>query len=243
MDTLAQNEAAYNEIKLKGRAVSPKINEISLETSLFGDSIPSPIAIASTAFHKMAHPLGEVATGAAAEASNKTALLLSSWATTDVEEVSQSAPNCYKMFQIYMSKVKEVNLDVWQKVKQSGFKVMCLTTDTQHLGKRESDVRNRFQLPSHLTLAVYEKYRSKSNTQEINKSSKESALAEYVRNHKDNTIDWSTIGYVKEKSGLKVFAKGVMSYEDTIVALQNGADGIFVSNHGARQLDTTPATI
>ena len=64
-----------------------------------------------------------------------------------------------------------------------------------------------------------------------------------MRNHKDNTIDWSTIGYVKEKSGLKVFAKGVMSYEDTIQALQNGADGIFVSNHGARQLDTTPATI
>lgn len=118
----------------------------------------------------MAHPLGEIATSRAAESTNKTPLLLSSWATTDVDEVNQAAPNCYKMFQIYMSKVKEVNLDVWQKVKQNGFKVMCLTTDTQHLGKRESDVRNRFQLPNHLTLAVYEKYRSKSKTQEINKS-------------------------------------------------------------------------
>ena len=87
MDTLVQNEQAYNEIKLKGRAEVPSLTEISLECQLFGDLLPSPIAIASTAFHKMAHPLGEIATSKAAEQTNRTPLLLSSWATTDVDEV------------------------------------------------------------------------------------------------------------------------------------------------------------
>lgn len=68
-------------------------------------------------------------------------------------------------------------------------------------------------------------------------------MAEYVADHKDNTIDWTIIPYIKRVSQLPVFAKGVMSYSDTLLALENGADGIFVSNHGARQLDTTPATI
>ena len=64
-----------------------------------------------------------------------------------------------------------------------------------------------------------------------------------MANHKDNTIDWSIIKHIKQVSGLPVFAKGVMSYEDAVMAMAHGAVGIFVSNHGARQLDTTPATI
>ena len=61
--------------------------------------------------------------------------------------------------------------------------------------------------------------------------------------HKDNHISWEVVKYVKEKSGLPVYAKGVMCREDARLALENGIDGIYVSNHGARQLDTTPATI
>ena len=65
-------------------------------------------------------------------------------------------------------------------------------------------------------------------------SSKQSALAEYVATHKNNDIDWSIIPYVKRVSQLPVFAKGIMCYEDALLALKHGADGIFVSNHGAR---------
>jgi len=72
---------------------------------------------------------------------------------------------------------------------------------------------------------------------------KESGLAEYVKNSKKNDIDWSIVRYIKKNSGLPVYAKGVMCGEDAILACEGGIDGIYVSNHGARQLDTTPATI
>jgi (S)-2-hydroxy-acid oxidase len=70
-----------------------------------------------------------------------------------------------------------------------------------------------------------------------------SGLAEFVKTHKNNDIGWDVIPYIKRVSGLKVYAKGVMSGEDAKLAIENGIDGIYVSNHGARQLDTTPATI
>lgn len=105
-------------------------------------------------------------------------------------------------------------------------------------------MRNGFQLPAGLTMANYSKY-SKSHGEEANikSSGKDSGLAEYVNNHKDNKIGWEVIREIKKLSGLPVIAKGIMCAEDAIIAFENGADAIFVSNHGARQLDTTPATI
>ena len=64
-----------------------------------------------------------------------------------------------------------------------------------------------------------------------------------MKKHKNNEIGWDIIPYIKKVSGLPVFAKGVMCAEDAVLAIENGIDGIYVSNHGARQLDTTPATI
>ena len=121
---------------------------------------------------------------------------------------------------------------------------MHLTIDTQILGKRENDVRNNFQLPQGLGLANYAKYQ-KSHGEESNlkSSGKDSALAEYVKNHKDANLGWDVIPKLKQLSQLPVVAKGIMCAEDALLALKHGADAIFVSNHGARQLDTTPATI
>mmetsp|Transcript_6711 Transcript_6711/g.10779 ORF Transcript_6711/g.10779 Transcript_6711/m.10779 type:complete len:166 (-) Transcript_6711:90-587(-) len=75
------------------------------------------------------------------------------------------------------------------------------------------------------------------------KSKKGSGLSEFVKKHKNNQIGWDIIPSMKKASGLPVFAKGIMCKEDARLALQNGIDGIYVSNHGARQLDTTPSTI
>lgn len=145
---------------------------------------------------------------------------------------------------MYLSKIPEVNIDIYQRIKQAGYKAIHLTTDTQVLGKRENDVRNGFQLPTGLSLANYNKYnKSHGESADIKSSGKDSGLAEYVKNHKDMNIGWEVISEIKRLSGLPVVAKGIMCAEDAIVAIENGADAIFVSNHGARQLDTTPATI
>ena len=114
--------------------------------------------IAPTAFHKLAHNEGEVAVAKAAERCNATAMSLSNWATSTNEEIGFAAPSCLKLFQIYMSKSEVVNIDLWKRVRDSGFTAMLLTTDTQLLGKREKDTRSGFELPPHLDLANLSKY-------------------------------------------------------------------------------------
>jgi isopentenyl diphosphate isomerase/L-lactate dehydrogenase-like FMN-dependent dehydrogenase len=111
----------------------------------------------------------------------------------------------------------EVNEDLWRRVRESNFKFMMLTTDTQLMGKRENDVRNSFELPSHLKLENLTKYNSTTETSL--KATKGSGLMEYAKIHKNNEIGWDIIPYIKKVSGLKVFAKGVMCYEDAKLAI------------------------
>lgn len=172
-----------------------------------------------------------------------TTLKLSSWSTTPLEQVAAEAPDSLKFFQIYLSKVAEVNQDLFARVKRAGYKAFHLTTDTQILGKRENDVRNGFQLPTGLSLANYDKYKQSHGQVDVKSSGRDSGLAEYVKNHKDANIGWEVIREMKKVTDLPIVAKGIMCAEDALLALENGADALFVSNHGARQLDTTFATI
>ena len=158
MITLRENLEAYEEIQVKAAAQIDPSKFKGLKTAFLGQEINTPIGVASTAFHRIAHPDGEVATARACSNTLQTPLLLSSWATTSIEEVSQNAPNCLKMYQLYMSKDEKVNKDLFKRCRDNGYSAICLTTDTQLLGKRESDFRLKFQLPSHLTLEILKKY-------------------------------------------------------------------------------------
>lgn len=178
----------------------------------------------------MANPEGEVYTAKACN-ETQTPMVLSSWATSSSEQVGEVAPDIPKVYQVYLSKVPEVNADLWERVKRQGFTALALTTDTQLLGKRLNDVRNQFSLPKPFVMGNYEKYSSQD--QEI-KSQGGSGLAEFVEQHKNNEIDWTIVRQLKADSGLLVFAKGIMCKEDARIALEAGVDGIYVSNHGAR---------
>ena len=134
----------------------------------------------------------------------------------------------------------ESNNDLWRRAREAGYSSMALTTDTQLLGKREADVHNSFSLPSHLKMANLEKYMENAT---LDASSQSSGLQEYVKKYKNSHIDWSIIPHIQEVAQLPVSVKGIMCAEDAILALKNGTDGIYVSNHGARQLDTTPTTV
>ena len=129
MVSLKENIAAYDRIKLK-KATEVDVTKFrGTETELFGQKIKTPICVVSTAFQRMAHPEGEVATAKACE-STGTPQVLSNWATSTIEEVSEAAPSGLKMLQIYLSKFPHVNKDVWKRAKEAGFKALCLTTDT-----------------------------------------------------------------------------------------------------------------
>ena len=89
---------------------------------------------------------------------------MSSWSNFSPELIGPVAPNCLKIFQVYLSKIDEVNVDMFKRVKAQGFTALALTCDTQQLGKREADVRFGFDLPQHLNLAAWAKYQDRDNT-------------------------------------------------------------------------------
>lgn len=129
---------------------------------------------------------------------------------------------------------------------ENGFHGFAITCDTQLLGKRRLDVHNKFGLPSHLSIANYDKYGTGGDIDNTDgKKPAGSALAAFMNNHKENKFSWEVLNQIKKATNNRaiVAAKGIMCAEDARLALDNGADVIYVSNHGARQLDTTPTTI
>jgi len=202
-----------------------------MSLTLFGTRIDFPILIAPTAMHKMAHPDGEIATAKAAKEMG-TIYTLSSLSTTSVEDVAK-ASNAPKWFQLYVLKERKVTEKLVRKVEAHGFTALCLTVDTPFLGRRENDIRNDFHLPSGLNLKILE----------VDGAALPTGLNNYVAQQLDSSLDWNDLAWLRSITKLPVIVKGIHSPEDAILAINHGASGIIVSNHGARQLDTVPATI
>ncbi|CAA6671765.1 unnamed protein product [Spirodela intermedia] len=173
--------------------------------------------------------LGEYATARAASAAN-TIMTLSSWATSSVEEVASTGPGI-RFFQLYVYKDRNVVAQLVRRAERAGFKAIALTVDTPRLGRRESDIKNRissvFFLPS-LTLKNFEGLKAMDKTDD-------SGLASYVAGQIDRSLSWKDVKWLQTITTMPILVKGSL-------AIQAGAAGIIVSNHGARQLDYVPAT-
>lgn len=164
-------------------------------------------------------------------------MVLSSLATSSIEEVARCSSGL-KWFQLYAYKNEDVTKDLVSRAEIEGYKAIVLTVDTPYLGCRYADVRNKFSLPSHLSLANYKNgYATKV------KSVDDSGLASYVASLIDSSLTWDIVAWLRTVSKLPIIMKGILTAEDARLALQYGVDGILVSNHGARQLDGVPTTV
>ncbi|CAD5323053.1 unnamed protein product [Arabidopsis thaliana] len=233
--TLQENRNAFARILFRPRILID-VNKIDMATTVLGFKISMPIMVAPTAFQKMAHPDGEYATARAASAAG-TIMTLSSWATSSVEEVASTGPGI-RFFQLYVYKNRKVVEQLVRRAEKAGFKAIALTVDTPRLGRRESDIKNRFTLPPNLTLKNFEGL-DLGKMDEAN----DSGLASYVAGQIDRTLSWKDIQWLQTITNMPILVKGVLTGEDARIAIQAGAAGIIVSNHGARQLDYVPATI
>ncbi|XP_038987902.1 peroxisomal (S)-2-hydroxy-acid oxidase GLO5-like isoform X1 [Phoenix dactylifera] len=233
--SLKENREAFSRILFRPRILID-VSRIDMTTTVLGFKISMPIMIAPTAMQKMAHPEGEYATARASSAAG-TIMTLSSWATSSVEEVASTGPGI-RFFQLYVYKDRNVVAQLVRRAERAGFKAIALTVDTPRLGRREADIKNRFTLPSFLTLKNFEGL----NLGKMNKAD-DSGLASYVASQIDRTLSWKDVKWLQTITTMPILVKGVLTAEDTRLAIQNGAAGIIVSNHGARQLDYVPATI
>ncbi|XP_010517549.1 PREDICTED: peroxisomal (S)-2-hydroxy-acid oxidase GLO5-like [Camelina sativa] len=233
--TLQENRNAFSRILFRPRILID-VSNIDVSTTVLGFNISMPIMIAPTAMQKMAHPDGELATARATSAAG-TIMTLSSWATCSVEEVASTGPGI-RFFQLYVYKDRNVVRQLVKRAEEAGFKAIALTVDTPRLGRRESDIKNRFELPRGLTLKNFEGL----DLGKIVKTD-DSGLASYVAGQVDKSLSWKDITWLQSITSLPILVKGVITAEDARIAVEYGAAGIIVSNHGARQLDYVPATI
>lgn len=234
--TLRENHAAYERIKLKPRVLKDT-SKIDLTKTIFGQNTAMPILVAPTAFHRMAHPEGEVATARAAGAA-EIIMILSTLATCSIEAVMKEASGPV-WFQLYFYKDRGATLSLVQRAESAGCKAIALTVDAQVWGRRERDVRNRFRLPKGLSMENLVALGKGSFPEEDS----DSGLSSYVTWQFDPALSWKDVDWLCSKTKLPVLLKGVLHPGDAKIAVEHGAAGLIVSNHGGRQLDTVPATI
>ncbi len=233
--TLNENRDAFTRLKLHYRVLTG-IETRSLQTELLGHKLSLPVIVAPTAFQRMAHPDGELATARAAQGAG-TIMTLSTIASASLEEVRAACPDAPLWFQVYLYKDEGLNLELVRRAEAIGASALVLTVDAPVWGKRERDIRNHFKLPDHIHLG------NLMRGMNTLPDSAGSGLTAYVNAMFKLDLGWDDVAWLRSVTDLPILIKGVCHEDDARLAVQHGVSGIWVSNHGGRQLDTAPATI
>uniref|UniRef100_UPI00358FDEDC 2-Hydroxyacid oxidase 1-like n=1 Tax=Myxine glutinosa TaxID=7769 RepID=UPI00358FDEDC len=236
--TLRDNLAAYSRWRLRPRFLRD-VSKISTSVEVLGAQLVSPVAMGATAFHCMAHAEGELASARACAASG-TLMMVSTFGTTSLEDVSEAATGSPCWFQLYVQQDRDATEQLVRRAERAGYTALVLTVDTPYVGRRLDDVRNRFALPSHLRLCNFKEddtIRGSGPTQD------DSAFALFVKQSLNPSLTWEHIRWLRSITSLPIVLKGILTAEDAREAVSYGVDGIVVSNHGARQLDGVLSTL
>ena len=229
--TLADNEAAWQRLKLLPKVLRD-VSAVDPSTTVLGERIPSPLIVAPTAYHRLAHDDGEAATARGVAAAG-TVMCVSTLATVSLEDVAAAAPDAARWFQLYIRKDRSYTEDLVARAKASGYRALIVTVDLPVFGRRWRDERNNFTLPDGIVMA---------NFDEPAPTIEGSGLRAYAEEEFDRTLTFDDITWLHDISGLPVVVKGVLRGDDAAACAAAGASAVIVSNHGARQLDTAAAT-
>jgi 4-hydroxymandelate oxidase len=234
--TLRRNRTSFDEILLKPR-VLVDVSKLDTRLELFGQNLAFPILLAPTAYHKLVHPAGESATVRGAAAANAT-MVASSFATVGIEDLARAAKGPL-WFQLYVQRDRAFTKDLVQRAEAAGCKALVITVDTPVLGPRDREKRSNFALPPGM-----QRENLKGLSQEAATSGHVSARETEIYNAVlDPTLTWEGIDWIRSFARTPIILKGILAREDARLAVEHGAAGVIVSNHGARNLDTSPATI
>jgi 4-hydroxymandelate oxidase len=234
--TLADNRAAFDRVVLRPRVLAG-VERPDTATELLGHRLALPVALAPTAFNRLGDPEGELAAARAAGAAG-TLMCCSTIASYPLEEIAAAATGPL-WFQLYVYRDRGVTRDLVRRAEAAGYGALVLTVDTPHLGRRERDIRNHFVLPPDVRIRNLEPYAKTDATHWPEASS----FTQYVHDLLDPTLTWESIDWLRSVTRLPVFVKGILTPDDAELAVEHGAAGIVVSNHGGRQLDGAIATI
>jgi 4-hydroxymandelate oxidase len=235
--TLRYNRAACDRYQLRPRMLVD-VSQRDLSISLLGQTLPMPILVALMAFQCLAHPTGELATAKAAQAVG-VVMVLSTLSTQSLEAVAKERKSIPQWFQLYIHKDRSLTRNLVERAEIAGYNALCLTVDAPYLGRRERDRHNQFTLPKDLELANLACIKNL----EIPNPENESGLFTYFAQQIDPSVTWKDLEWLRSLTKLPIFVKGILRGDDAKKALDYGAKGIIVSNHGGRQLDGAIASL
>lgn len=244
-----ENSLAWQQIKLQPR-VLVNVENRRLNKTLFGRQYNLPFGIAPMGMCDLAWPGADKMLAHAATQFNMP-LALSTMASSSIEDTRQRAgQNAW--FQLYVSGSTESALQLVDRAKHAGYDTLILTVDVPHVAPRVRDQRNGFKAPLNigpkqfLDFALHPQWSIKSLMAGVpslvNVTPANNNDAEFKRDSGRGAVDWQFLQQLRSYWQGNLIVKGVLSVEDALHAQQLGADAIYVSNHGGRQLDSAPAT-
>lgn len=226
-NTMMRNIAAFDEVDIYPRIMTGVENP-NTSTSVLGIDISLPVIVAPAAAHGLAHISAEAGTARGAAVAG-TIMSVSNYASSTLAEIAKAGKGAPQWFQLYLSKDDEFNRQLVKQAQDLGYKAIILTLDAPVGGNRIADARNNFKFP--LALPNVAQKSGKTQGQGIGK----------IFAAAQNKLTPYDIMRVKSMTDLPVIVKGVQHPDDAEVAILAGADAIWVSNHGGRQLDGAPA--
>jgi 4-hydroxymandelate oxidase len=228
--TLRDNRAAFARWRLLPRVLRGL--EASTETSVLGLEVSMPILTAPVAYQRTLHPEGDVAVARAASRAG-TIQTLSTLSNDGLEEVVATAPDAPRFFQLYPYRDAGATREVIARAEAAGFRALVVTVDTVVLGLREREDRHGFALAPDLELPCVPVPAGHAGP----------ITPADVNDLMTVGLSWADIERFAGLTRMPVLVKGVLHPEDARLAVEHGAAGVVVSNHGGRQLDGVPATI
>ena len=254
--TYRANETDFQRIRLRQR-VAVDMSNRTLATSMIGQPVSMPVALAPVGLAGMQYADGELLAARAAAAAG-VPFTLSTMSICSIEDVAENTDKPF-WFQLYVMRDRDFIDRLIGRAKAAGCSALVLTLDLQILGQRHKDVKNGLSAPPRMTLGniidiaskprwwmgmLGTKRRTFRNIVGHAKGVKDTrALSAWTAEQFDPTLSWDDIKRIKERWGGKLILKGILDAEDAELAVKSGADALIVSNHGGRQLDGAPSSI
>ncbi|AVT03345.1 alpha-hydroxy acid oxidase [Paracidovorax avenae] len=254
--TYRANSEDFQKIKLRQR-VAVNMENRTTRTTMVGQDVAMPVAIAPTGLTGMQHADGEIL-GARAARAFGVPFTLSTMSICSIEDVAEHAGPGF-WFQVYVMRDRDFVERLIDRARAAGVSALQVTLDLQILGQRHKDIKNGLSTPPRPTLAnlldlatkprwcagmLGTKRRSFGNIVGHAKGVGDlSSLSSWTAEQFDPRLNWRDIEWIKKRWGGKLILKGIMDADDARLAVETGADAIVVSNHGGRQLDGAPSSI
>jgi 4-hydroxymandelate oxidase len=232
--TLRWNESAFRKFALRPR-VLVDVSRIDPSVELLGDRLAFPVLLAPTAFQRLAHPDGELATARAAAAAG-TVFVSSTLSTFTIEEIAAATQRLW--LQLYVFRDRGITRSLVERAEAAGCQAISMTVTVPVQGNRERDAHNRFALPPGIEMANFTGLR-----QSRFPDADASRLGAFIDQEFDPSLSWKDVEWLRSITKLPIVLKGIMAPEDGVLAVEHGAAAVVVSNHGGRQLDSCEPTL